>query len=92
MIFIKLIFITIWIFLLILFILGVIAQMLMIHNRKPGVNLFDRRLLFNPFNIEFFGRKYLTKKGIYWRNKSWLYFGIFVFIILLLFSAKLFLP
>ncbi len=66
-------------------ILGVISffliyvfQFLMISNRKPGIKFFDPRFLYNIFHIQFFGDKYLTKKGLHWRKLSWNCFLYFV--------------
>ncbi len=79
----KSLFIILWIVLVIIFLVGVIYQILMIKNRKSGIKLFDSKILFNPFNTQFFGNKYLTDKGLYWRNKSWLFLIIFLLIIIL---------
>ncbi len=89
-VFIKLFFITVCLVLLLVFTFVVVCQVLMVRNRKSDINLFDRRILFNPFNIQFFGEKYLTGKGIHWRNKSWLCLGIFVITIMIILSLKLF--
>ena len=86
--FIKILFISIIIILIILWICGVVFQFLMIRNRKSEIRIFDRRILFNPFNIQFFGEKYLTKEGCHWRNKSWLCFGVFVVTIIIILSLK----
>jgi len=48
-------------------------QYLMIIHRNKDVKFFDKRLFFNIANIQFFGAKYLTEKGVYHRNKSWHY-------------------
>jgi len=81
-IFINLIFGIIWLSLLSLLLLGIISLFLMVHHRKVGVRLFDYRLLFNPFNLQFLGIKYLTQEGIYCRNRAWLCFGICALLIL----------
>ena len=47
-----------------------VSQLLIMVNRKPGIKLFQLRLVFNPFLIQFGGRYYLTNQGIYWRNVS----------------------
>jgi hypothetical protein len=67
-----------WLILGLSAILGIIFQILMIANRKPGMALFQERLLFNPFHMQFRGSYYLTSTGIYWRNLSWICCGIFV--------------
>jgi hypothetical protein len=56
----------------------VLTQFCMVANRKPDVKLFQARLLYNPFNVQFQGRYYLTERGIYWRNISWVCFAFFM--------------
>ena len=48
-----------------------ISQVLLLVNRKPGVKLFQARLLYFPFMMQFRASYYLTKKGVFWRNVSW---------------------
>ena len=79
--------IVLWVLLALLWVLGIIFQVLMIANRKPGIGLFDRQLMFNPFNVQFFGDEYLTPRGMQWRNLSWFCFGVFVAVIVLVFAA-----
>jgi len=85
----KIVFILMCVILLVTWILGTISQFLMIRNRKEGVKLFESKFLFNPFNMQFFGQKYLTEKGIYWRSKSWLFYGVFVIAIIILLSLNI---
>ena len=80
----NIIFICLWILLLILWASIVFFQILMIRHRNDGIKLFDSRLLFNPFNVQFFGKKYLTDKGLVYRNKSWIASGIFLITICLI--------
>lgn len=58
--------------------LFLVLQCLMISNRKPEVKLLQARLLYNPFLMQFRGKYYLTEKGIYWRNLSWVFLVIYV--------------
>jgi len=67
--------------------LGLLFQILMIANRKAGVKLFDQRLMYNPFNVQFYGDEYLTLKGLKWRNLSWICYGAFAVILILLFGS-----
>ena len=76
-----------WPYLAGLWALGLVFQMLMIANRKQGVKLFDQRLMYNPFNMQFYGDEYLTLKGLKWRNLSWICYGAFALILILLFGA-----
>jgi hypothetical protein len=78
---------VLWPLLAILWFLGLFSQFLMIANRKPGVKFFDQRLMYNPFNIQFYGDQYLTLKGLKWRNLSWLYYGAFAGILVLIFGV-----
>lgn len=80
--------VIIYVILLVSWVLGIVFQFLMMKNRKKKVKLFEHRILFNPFNLQFFGKKYLTEKGIYWRNKSWIFFSIFVITIIVILSLK----
>jgi len=64
--------------------LGLAFQVLMITNRKPGVKLFDQRLMYNPFNVQFYGDEYLTLAGLRWRNLSWICYGFFAAVLGLL--------
>jgi hypothetical protein len=57
-------------------ILCMIGQWAMLMNRKPGVKLFDAAILGNPLAIQFFGRRFLTERGIFWRNVSWVSFSV----------------
>jgi len=82
------IFILIWLILFVALIQGIIFQFLMVRYRKPKVKLFDSKILFNPFNVQFFGQKYLTEKGIHLRNKSWLYISVFTVTILIFLCLK----
>ena len=70
-----------------LWVLGLIFQVLMIANRKPGVRLFDQRLMYNPFSVQFYGDQYLTVRGLFWRNLSWICYIVFAVVLLLLFGA-----
>ena len=65
---------------------GLVFQVLMIRNRKPGVKLFDQRLLYNPFNVQFYGDEYLTLAGLKWRNLSWICYGAFAAILVVIFG------
>jgi hypothetical protein len=67
--------------------LGLVFQVLMIKNRKPGVELFDQRLMYNPFNVQFYGDEYLTLRGLKWRNLSWICYGSFAAILILLIGS-----
>jgi hypothetical protein len=78
-------FVMVCLLLFVVIILGIVFQLLMIQCRKPEITLFDKKILFNPFNLQFFGQKYLSEKGIYWRNKSWLCFGAFFITIIIMF-------
>ena len=78
---------VLWPLLATLWFLGLFFQVPMIRNRKPDVKFFDRRLMYNPFNIQFYGDQYLTLKGLKWRNLSWLCYGAFVGILILIFGA-----
>jgi hypothetical protein len=51
------------------------------------VKFFDQRLMYNPFNIQFYGDQYLTLKGLKWRNLSWLCYGAFAGILILIFGV-----
>ena len=57
---------------------------MMIRNRKSDIKMFDKKLLFNPFNIQFFGDRHLTEKGLYFRNKSWMYLALLIIIIVII--------
>jgi hypothetical protein len=70
------------------FVLFLVSQLMMITNRKSGVKLFDASLFGNPFAIQFYGQKYLTDRGLFWRNVSWLGAIGFVLSILALLSTK----
>jgi hypothetical protein len=59
-------------------IVAVIAQFNVIVNRNPGVKLFQARLLFIPFIMQFGGRYFLTNRGMLWRAVSWGCFATFV--------------
>jgi hypothetical protein len=78
---------VLWPLLASLWFLGLFFQFLMIANRKPGVKFFDQRLMYNPFNIQFYGDQYLTLKGLKWRNLSWICYGAFVGILILIFGV-----
>ncbi len=67
--------------------MGLLFQFLMIANRKQGVKLFDPRLMYNPFNAQFYGDEYLTLAGLKWRNLSWICYGAFAAVLVLLFGA-----
>lgn len=84
-------FIILFIGLVVLFSLGVLLQVLMVRNRKSEIKLFDKKILFNPFNLQLFGNKYLKEKGIYYRNKSWVCIALFIFIILIVMGLYAFL-
>jgi hypothetical protein len=75
-----------WPFLAGLWVLGLVFQFLMIANRKADVKIFDRRLMLNPFNLQFFGDRYLTLRGLKWRNLSWICYGAFAVILVLIFG------
>jgi hypothetical protein len=64
-----------------LWLLCAISQVVMIFNRKPGVRLFQARLLYNPFLMQFRGRYYLTDRGLFWRNLSWASGAIFALMV-----------
>ena len=78
---------VLWPLLAILWFLGLFFQFLMIRNRKPGVKVFDQRLTYNPFNVQFFGAEFLTLKGLKWRNLSWICYGAFAGILILIFGV-----
>lgn len=78
---------VLWPLLAALWFLGLIFQVLMIVNRKPDVKVFDQRLMYNPFNIQFYGDQYLTLKGLKWRNLSWICYGAFGGILVLVFAV-----
>jgi hypothetical protein len=65
---------------------GLLFQVLMIRHRKPEVKLFDRRLMYNPFNAQFYGSEYLTLDGLKWRNLSWICYGVFAAILVVIFG------
>ena len=58
--------------------LFLLSQFLVIRNRNPEIKLFQLRLLYNPLIMQFRGRYYLTDRGIFWRNVSWLCFVAFM--------------
>jgi len=64
--------------LIVLWIISGVSQLLIIARRKPGIKLFQARLLFNPFLMQFGGHYYLTEAGIFWRNVSWVCTLLFV--------------
>ncbi len=76
----------VWPFLAITWLAGLFFQILMIRNRKPDVKLFDHRLMYNPFNVQFYGSEYLTLTGLKWRNLSWICYGVFAAILVLIFG------
>lgn len=59
----------------------------MIANRKPAVKVFDQRLMYNPFNSQFYGDQHLMFKGPKWRNLSWICYGVYVGILALIFAV-----
>ena len=70
-----------------LWIVCAIGQVIIIANRKPAIKLFEPRLLFNPFFLQFGGRYLLTEKGIFWRNVSWtccILFGVLWMVIVVI--------
>jgi hypothetical protein len=73
---------------IVFWIVNLFSQIMMIFNRKAGVRLFDASLFGNPFAIQFFGRKYLSKRGVFWRNISWMSAVGLVFGILGILSTK----
>ncbi len=75
---------TVWPYLAVLWFLGLFFQILMIANRKPGIRVFDRQLAFNPFNLQFYGDQFLTLKGLMWRNLSWICYGVFSAILIVI--------
>jgi len=76
-----------WPLLAILWLLGLFFQFLMIANRKPDVKLLDQRLMYNPFNIQFYGAEYLTLNGLKWRNLSWICYSVFAGILVIIFAV-----
>ncbi|MDA8098329.1 MAG: hypothetical protein M0042_01735 [Nitrospiraceae bacterium] len=78
---------SLWPYLAGLWMLGLIFQFLMIANRKPGIKVFDQRLMYNPFNLQFYGAEYLTLTGLKWRNLSWICYGVFVLVLIGLFGV-----
>jgi hypothetical protein len=68
---------VLWPLLGIMWFAGLFFQLLMIRHRKPGIKLFDQRLMYNPFNLQFHGDEYLTLTGLKWRNLSWLCYLVF---------------
>ena len=60
-----------------------VSQFMLIFNRKPGTKLFQLRLIVNPFFMQFGGRYYLSERGIYWRNISWISAVLFAMVIML---------
>jgi hypothetical protein len=81
---------VLWPLLAVMWFLGLFFQMLMIANRKPGVKIFDQRLMYNPFNVQFHGGEYLTLRGLKWRNLSWLCYGVFAGILVAIFAVYYF--
>ncbi len=73
---------AIFVIVILLWILAVVAQILMVTNRKSGVKLFQAQFLFNPLHMQLLGRRYLTEKGIFWRNVSWASVIIFLLLVL----------
>jgi len=59
----------------------------MIRNRKPDVKFFDRRLMYNPFNIQFLRRPVSDAERIEVAKLSWLCYGAFVGILILIFGV-----
>ncbi len=78
---------VLWPLLGVMWVAGLFFQILMIRNRKPGVKVFDQRLMYNPFNLQFYGEEYLTLTGLKWRNLSWLCYGIFAGILIAIFAV-----
>ncbi len=78
---------TLWPLLAVMWLAGLFFQVLMIRNRKPGVKLFDERLMYNPFNIQFHGDEFLTLTGLKWRNLSWICYGVFTGILIAIFAV-----
>jgi ABC-type branched-subunit amino acid transport system permease subunit len=74
----------VFLFLLFLFFLFVATQIAMLLNRKPGVKLFDVSIFGNPFVIQYYGRRYLTERGIFWRNISWVALAVIIISLLVL--------
>lgn len=66
------------------------AAFLMVVNRKPEVNLWDAKLLYNPFNIIFLSNS-LSAKGIFWRRVLGICVGVFSGMIVLAVFVKFYL-
>jgi len=67
---------------------GALSNLLkMARSRKPGVDAFDRRLLFNPFNAVFLPQ-YLTDDGLSARRRLLGYVVVFVLAIGVGFGIK----
>jgi hypothetical protein len=43
--------------------------------------------MYNPFNIQFYGDQYLTLNGLKWRNLSWICYGVFAGLLVLIFAV-----
>jgi hypothetical protein len=78
-------------FLLALLIFSAVALVRTSMNRRPGVDPWDSRFLYNPNNLVFFGREHLTEKGLFWRNLFWLSLALFIGTLLLALLLKHFL-
>ena len=78
---------VLWPLLGVMWLAGLLFQILMISNRKPGIKLFDERLMYNPFNLQFHGDEFLTLTGLKWRNLSWICYGVFAGILIAIFGV-----
>jgi hypothetical protein len=67
---------TIFFFLVFLFFVVVGSQIAMLMNRKPGITLVEATFGGKALAIQVFGRRYLTERGIFWRNVSWVALSI----------------
>lgn len=59
---------------------------IMVYNRKPEIKIYDKRLYLSLFTE----KDLLSKKGIYWRDKSVSYSILFIIASLAFISAFLF--
>ena len=59
----------------------------MIRNCKQGVKLFDQRPMYNPLNVQFSCDEYLALTGLKWRNLSWICYGVFAGILVVIIAV-----
>lgn len=66
------------VFIVLLLLVFNVSQQMILFCRKPGVKLFQLRLLFIPYFIQFLGTAALTDWGMFLRKVSWLSLGFSV--------------